>query len=61
MTHLNPSSEVANQPDALFFQFGTNFQIDGHFEFSNGLLIVIIHVVIKELPKIKNLGGVKIR
>ena len=37
MTRLNSSSDVVNRPDTLFFWFGTNLPIDGHFEFSNGL------------------------
>ena len=60
MTHLNLSSKVVNCPDALFFQYGTNLLIDGHFEFSNGLWIVLIHVVLKEIPETK-IWGVQIR
>ena len=29
MTLLNSSSEVVNNPDALFFRYGTNLLIDG--------------------------------
>ena len=36
-----------------FFCYGTNLLNDAHFEFSNGLRIVLIHVVLQELPVIK--------
>ena len=57
MTHLDSSSEVFNDPDSLFFWYGMNFLIDGHFEFNNGLWIFLIHVVFQEPPEIENLGG----
>ena len=53
MTHMNSPSEVVNHPDAVFFRYGTNLLIEGHFEFSNGLWIVLIHVTLQEPPVIK--------
>ena len=42
MIHLNSSSDVH------FFRYGTNLRINGHFEFSNGLWIIFIHVILQE-------------
>ena len=39
-----------------FFQYGMNLLNDDHFEFSNGLWIVLIHCVLQENPKIKIWG-----
>ena len=55
--HLNLSSKVVSHPDALIFWYGVNLLIDGHFEYYNGLWIVLIHVVLQEPPEIKNLWG----
>ena len=57
MAHLNSSSEVVIHPDTLFFRYSTNHQIDDHFEFSNGLWIIRIHVVLQEHWEIKIWGG----
>ena len=51
--HLKPTSEVINHPDKLFLPDGTNLLGDGHFQFSNGLRTILIHVVLQELPEIK--------
>ena len=53
MTQSSSLSKVANHPSALFFRYGTNLLIDDHFEFSNGLQVVLIHVVLQEHPEIK--------
>ena len=37
----------------LFFQFGMNLLIDGQYDFSNGLWIVAIYVVLQKPPEIK--------
>ena len=54
-THLKPTSEVVNHPDTLFLPDGTNLLGDGHFQFSDGLRTILIHVVLQEPPEIKNL------
>ena len=50
--HLNLSTEVVNHSDVLFFQYGMNLLIDGHFEFSIGLWINLIYVILQEPPEI---------
>ena len=52
MAHLYLLSEVVSHPTP-FFRHGTNLLIDGHFEFTNGLWIVLIQVVFQEPPEIK--------
>ena len=52
-THLEPTTEVVNHPDTLFLPDGTNLLGDGHFQFSNGLRMILIHVVLQEPPEIK--------
>ena len=59
MTHLNLPSEVVNHSEAFFSRYGTNLLIDGHFEFSNGLRIVLN--VLQEPPEIKIWSGVSDR
>jgi len=59
-THLKPTSKVVNHPDTLFLPDGTNVLGDGHFQFSNGLRTILIHVVLQEPPEIK-IWGVQIR
>ena len=53
LTHLKLMSEVVNHPITLFLSDGTNLLGDGHFQFSNGLKKILIHVVLQELPEIK--------
>ena len=52
MTHLNSSNEVVNHPDALFFSV-CHESSECHFEFSNGLWIVLIHMILQERLEIK--------
>ena len=52
-THLTPTSEVVNHPDTLFLPDGTNLLGDGHFQFSNGLTTILVHVVLQEPPEKK--------
>ena len=53
-THLKPTSEVVNHPDTPgFLPDGTNLLCGDHFEFSNGLKMILIHVVLQEPPEIK--------
>ena len=51
-THLKSTSEVVNHPDTLFLPDGTNRLGDGHFQFSNGLRTILIHVLLQEPPEI---------
>ena len=55
-THLTPTSEVVNDPDTLFLPEGTNLLGDGHFQFSNGLRTILMHVVLQEPPRDKTSG-----
>ena len=52
-TLLNLTSEVVNHPDTLVLPDGTNLMGDGHFQFSNRLRTILIHMFIQEPPKIK--------
>ena len=52
-THLTPTSEVVNHPDTLFLPDSTNLLGDGHFQFSNGLRTILVHVVLQEPPEKK--------
>ena len=49
----NESSQVVYHPDKLFFRYGTNLLSDAIFDFNNGMLIVLIHVVLQEPSAIK--------
>ena len=44
MFHLKPTSKVVNHPDTLSLPDGINLLGDGHFQFSNGLRMILIHV-----------------
>ena len=52
-THLKPTSKVVNHPDTLFLPDCTNLLDDGHFQFSNRLRTILIHVVLQEPPEVK--------
>ena len=49
-THLKPTSEAVSDPDTLLIPDGTNLLGVGHFQFSNGLRTILIHVVL-QLPE----------
>jgi len=55
-THLKPMSKVVNHSDTLFVRDGTTLLGDGHFQFSNELRTILIHVVLQE-PRDKTFGG----
>ena len=57
MTQLNSSSEVVNHSDALFFRYGTNLLIVGHFEFSNGMWIVLKPIFLLETSRYNKFVG----
>ena len=53
-THLKPTSEAVDHPNTLgFLPDGTNLLCGGHIEFSNGLRMILIHVVLQEPSEIK--------
>ena len=54
--HLKLTSKVISHPDTLFLPDSTNLLGDGHFQFSNGLRMILIDVVLQEPPEIKIWG-----
>ena len=56
MAHLKLSGKVTDNPDTLL-PLNNRYHLGyGYLEFSNGLMIVNVHVAIKKIPEIKFFG-----